>query len=88
MPAELDGGTEAVEADEELHDVVMEGEPGRARRSAAASRVWAARRRYAREVPLPQDSIANLFADLGERLVEIHRAELEAVEATARAVGR
>jgi len=88
MPAELDGAAEAVEADEELHDAVMEGEPGRARASAAAARVWAARRRYAREFPLPQDSIASLFADLGERLAAIHRAELEAVEATARAVGR
>ena len=88
MPAELDGAAEAVEADEELHDAVMEGEPGRARASAAAGRVWAARRRYAREFPLPQASIANLFADLGERLAAIHRAELNAVEATARAVGR
>jgi hypothetical protein len=88
MPAELDGAADAVEADEELHDAVMEGEPGRARASAAAGRVWAARRRYAREFPLPQDSIANLFVDLGERLAAIHRAELKAVEATARAVGR
>jgi Butirosin biosynthesis protein H, N-terminal/Domain of unknown function (DUF4872) len=88
MPAELDGAAEAVEADEELHDAVMEGEPGRARASAAASRVWAARRRYADEFPLPQESIASLFADLGERLASIHRAELKAVEATARAVGR
>ena len=88
MPAELDGATEAVEADEELHDAVMEGEPGRARASAAAGRVWAARRRYAHEFPLSQDAIAKLFADLGERLAAIHRAELEAVEATALAVGR
>ena len=88
MPAELDGAAEVVEADEELHDAVMEGEPGRARARAAAGRVWAARRRYAREFPLPQDSIANLFADLGGRLAAIHRAELTAVEATARAVGR
>ena len=88
MPAVLEGAAEAVEADEELHDAVMAGEPGRARASAAAGRVWAARRRYAREFPLPQDSIVNLFADLGERLAAIHSAELKAVEATARAVGR
>jgi hypothetical protein len=88
MPAELDGAAAAVEADEELHDAVMEGEPGRARASAAASRVWAARRRYAREFPLPEESIAHLFAGLGERLAAIHSAELLAVEATARAVGR
>lgn len=88
LPAELDGAGEAVDADEALHDAVMEGEPGRARASAAAGRVWAARRRYAREFPLPEDSIANLLADLGERLTAIHRAELEAVEATARAIGR
>ena len=88
MPAELGGATDALEADEALHDAVMEGEPGRARASAAAGRVWEARRRYAREFPLPQDAIANLFADLGERLAAIHRAELEAVEATARAIGR
>ena len=88
MPAELDGAAEAVEADEELHAAVMEGEPGRARASAAAARVWAARRRYATEFPLPGDSVANLFVDLGERLAGIHQAELEAVEATARAIGR
>jgi hypothetical protein len=88
MPAELDGAAEAVEADEELHDAVMEGELGRARASAAAARVWAARRRYAREFPLSKDAIADLFADLGERLAAIHRAELAAVEATARAIGR
>ena len=29
-----------------------------------------------------------LFADLGERLAAIHGAEVEAVEATARAIGR
>jgi Butirosin biosynthesis protein H, N-terminal/Domain of unknown function (DUF4872) len=85
MPAELDGAAEAVEADEELHDAVMDGEPGRARARAAADRVWAARRRYAHEFPLPEQAIVDLFADLGERLAAIHRAELEAVEATARA---
>jgi hypothetical protein len=88
MPAELDGAAEAVEADEELHDAVMEGEVGRARARAAADRVWAARRRYAHEFPLREDAIMRLFADLGERLAAIHRAELEAVEATARAIGR
>jgi hypothetical protein len=88
MPAQLDGAAEAVEADEALHDAVMEGEPGRPRASAAAGQVWAVRRRYAREFPLSQDLIASLFADLGERLVAIHRAEHEAVEATARAIGR
>lgn len=88
MPAELAGAAEAVGSDEELHDAVMEGEPGRARARAAADRVWAARRRYAHGLPLPQDAIANLFADLGERLTAIHRAELDAVEATARAIGR
>ena len=88
MPAALDGAAEAVEADEELHDAVMEGEPGRARARAAADRVWAARRRYAREFPLSEDSILKLFADVGERLAAIHRVEVEAVEATARAIGR
>jgi len=88
MPADLDGAAEAVEADEELHDAVMEGEPGRVRARAAADRVWAARRRYAREFPLPEDSILKLFADLSERLAAIHRVEVEAVEVTARAMGR
>jgi hypothetical protein len=88
MPAELDGAAEAVEADEELHAAVMEGEAGRARARVAADRVWAARRRYAHAFPLPEDSIADLFADLGERLAAIHGAEVEAVEATARAIGR
>jgi hypothetical protein len=88
MPAELDGAAEAVEADEELHDAVMQGDPGRARALVAADQVWAARHRYAHEFPLPQESIANLFDDLGERLAAIHRSELEAVDATARAIGR
>jgi hypothetical protein len=88
MPAALDGAAEAVEADEELHDAVMEGEPGRARARAAADRVWAARRRYAHEFPLPEGAIVDLFTDLGERLAAIHLAELEAVEVTARAIGR
>jgi hypothetical protein len=88
MPAELDGAAEAVEADEELHDAVMEGEPGRARASVAAGRVWAARRRYAGEFPLSEDSVADLLADLSERLAAIHRVELTAVATTARAIGR
>jgi hypothetical protein len=88
MPAALDGAADAIEADEALHDAVMEGEAGRARARAAADRVWAARRRYAHEFPLPVDATADLFADLSERLAAIHSAEGEAVEATAQAMGR
>jgi hypothetical protein len=88
MPDELDGAADAVDADEELHDAVMDGEPGRARAIAAAERVWATRRRYGREFPLSKDAIAGMFADIGERLAVIHRVERDAVEATARAIGR
>jgi len=87
MPSDLEGAAEAVEADEALHDAVMEGEPGRARASAAAATVWAARRRYASEFPIPEDLVADLFADLAQRLTAIHQAEVTAVEAMARAIG-
>jgi hypothetical protein len=87
-PDELDGAADAVEAAQELHDAVMEGEPGRARASAAAARLWATRKRYVDAFPMPRPRIASLFADLGERLEAIHRAEREALDATARAIGR
>jgi hypothetical protein len=39
-------------------------------------------------VPMPDDRMLELFADLGERLRGIHAAEVAALDATARAVGR
>jgi hypothetical protein len=86
VPPDLDGAVDAVEADEALHDAVMEGEPGRARARDAAAQVWAARVRYARAFPLPEERVWELFTDLGRRIAAIHDAEVEAVEVTRRAV--
>ena len=88
VPAELDGGAEAVEAAEELHDAVMDGEPGRRRASGAAETTWSIRDRYADSFPLPQDRIDALLADLERRVGEIHEAEREALGATAAAMPR
>jgi hypothetical protein len=66
----------------------MAGEPGRAAAREAAAVVWGTRARYAREFPLPPDRVAELFADLGGRLSEIHAAEVSALEVTRRAIAR
>ena len=86
VPPALPGATEAVAAAEDLHAAVLAGEPGRERARAAARAVWETRDRYAREFPLPKDDIRALFADLSSRLAAIRDAEVEAVEATARAI--
>jgi hypothetical protein len=88
VPPDLPGAADAVEADEALHDAVMAGEPGRAAAREAAAVVWGTRARYAREFPLPPDRVAELFADLGGRLSEIHAAEVSALEVTRRAIAR
>ena len=66
----------------------MAGEPGRPRVAEAAETVWAIRDRYAEAFPLPPDRIAAILADLGDRLGAIHQAEVDALELTARAIGR
>ena len=38
--------------------------------------------------PLPADRIAAILEDLGERIGAIHEAEVDAVDVTARAIGR
>jgi Butirosin biosynthesis protein H, N-terminal/Domain of unknown function (DUF4872) len=88
VPADLDGAADAVAAVETLHDAVMTGEPGRSRVTAAAETAWAIRDRYADAFPLPRDRIAAILEDLGDRLGAIHQAEVEAVDLTARAIGR
>ena len=88
VPPDLDGSADAVEAAETLHEVVMAGEPGRARASAAAATLWTVRDRYAEDFPLPPERVAAILADLGERLGDIHQAEVAALEVTARAIGR
>jgi len=67
---------------------VMEGESGRLRVRAAADTAWAIRDRYAEAFPLPPDRIAAILEDLGDRLGAIHQAEVDALEVTARAIGR
>ena len=88
VPPDLDGAAEAVEAVETLHEAVMAGEPGRSRVSAAAETAWAIRDRYADAFPLPPDRIAAILEDLGDRLGAIYQAEVDALEVTARAIGR
>lgn len=88
VPDDLAGAAEAVEADEALHDAVMAGEPGRVAARDAAGVVWAARARYARSFPSSADRRAELFADLGRRLHEIHAAEVAAFDATRLATVR
>ena len=88
VPVDLDGASEAVEAVETLHEAVMTGEQGRSRAAAAAETAWAIRDRYAEAFPLPPDRIAAILEDLGERLGSIYQAEVDALNVTARAIGR
>ena len=88
VPPDLDGAAEAVEAVETLHEAVMAGESGRSRVGAAAKTAWAIRDRYADAFPLPPDRIAAILEDLGARLGAIYQAEVDALEVTARAIGR
>ena len=88
VPPDLDGAADAVEAVETVHEAVMAGEQGRSRAAAAAETAWAIRDRYADAFPLPPDRIAAILEDLGDRLGAIHQAEVEALEVTARAIGR
>lgn len=88
VPPSLTDGIEAIEADERLHDAVMAGEPGRADAAAAAREVWALRNANADSIALDANARATLFADLGARLADIYEAEVAALDATARAIGR
>jgi len=88
VPPDLEGAAEAVEAVETLHDAVMAGESGRSRVGVAAATAWAIRDRYADAFPLHPDRIAAILEDLGDRLGAIYRAEVDALDMTARAIGR
>ena len=88
VPPDLDGAAEAVEAVETLHEAVMAGEQGRSRVGAAAETAWTIRDRYADAFPLPPDRIEAILEDLGDRLGAIYQAEVEALDMTARAIGR
>lgn len=87
VPADLDGAGEAVEAAETLHDAVMAGEAGRSRVAAAAETLRTVQDRYADAFPLAPDRVAAILEELGGQLRDIHDAEVEALEVTARAVG-
>ncbi len=64
-----------------------DGEAGRARvRAAAEATSWEIRARYAESFPLPADRIDEILRGLGDQLAGIHEAEVDAVEATARAI--
>ena len=86
VPPDLDGADDAVEGAETIRSAVNDGEAGRARVRAAADTVWAVRARYAESFPLPADRIDEILRGLGDQLTGIHQAEVDAVEATARAI--
>lgn len=88
VPRDLDGAADAVAAAEELHDAVMAGEPGRGRARVAGERLWAIRDEHAAGAAVTESRMLELFADLGERLRGIYDAEMAALDATARAIGR
>jgi hypothetical protein len=86
VPADLDGASDAVEAVEALRAAVADGEAGRKRVRTAAESAWELRAKYAESFPLPADRIDEILADLGTQLAGIHQLEMDAVEATARAL--
>jgi hypothetical protein len=88
VPPDLEGAAGAVEAIETLADAVNDGEDARERVRAAAETAWAIRARYAESFPLAPDRIEAILHDLGRQLAAIHEAEVDAVEATARAISR
>lgn len=88
VPPDLDGADDAVEAIETLRGAVSDGEDGRTRVRAAAGEAWRIRARYADGFPLPADRVDEILRGLGEQLAGIYQSEVDAVEATARAIGR
>ena len=88
LPPDLDGAIEVIDDAEALHEAVRAGEPGRERASAAARAVWAARADYGERFPGDADRVTALLADLGQRIGEIHLAEVEAIERLGRAIDR
>ena len=66
----------------------MAGEGSRSRVRVVAETGWAIRDRYADAFPLPPDRIAAILEDLGDRLGAIYQAEVDALDMTARAIGR
>jgi hypothetical protein len=88
VPSDLDGADDAVEGSEMVRGAVNDGEAGRAQVRAAAETTWRIRARYADSFPLPADRIEEILGSLGDQLDGIHQLELDAVEATARAIGR
>ncbi len=88
VPPDLDGAAEAAEAMETLHEAVMAGEAGRSGVAAAAETAWAIRDRYAEAFPLPPDRVTAILDDLGDRIGAIYQAEIDALDVTARAIGR
>ena len=88
MPPDLDGAADVVQAVEALHEAMMDGESGRSRAAAAAATAWAIRDRYADAFPTSPDRVATILEDLGDRIGAIYQAEVDALDLTARAIGR
>ena len=88
VPSDLDGADDAIEGAEMVRSAVNDGEAGRARVRAAADETWGIRARYAESFPLPAGRIDEILRGLGDQLYAIYELEVDAVEATARAIGR
>jgi hypothetical protein len=88
VPSDLDGADDAVEGMETVRSAVNDGEAGRARVRVAADATWGLRARYSESFPLPADRIDEILRSLGHQLEGIHHLEVDAVDATARAIGR
>ena len=87
VPPDLEGADDAVEAAETVRSAVNDGEAGRTRVRAATDTVSEIRARYAESFPLPADRIDEILRGLGDQLAGIYEAEVDAVTATARAIG-
>ena len=88
VPPDLDGADGAVEAVETLRGAVMGGEPERARVLRPPRRHGAIRHRYADEFPLPTNRVAEILRGLANSVAGSTQPEVDALEATARAIGR
>jgi hypothetical protein len=86
VPPDLEGAADAVEAVETLRAAVADGEAGRERVREASTVAWELKARYGPSIPLTPERIDAVLAGLGEQLLAIHAAEVDAVEATARAI--
>lgn len=68
--------------------MALDGEAGREWVLVAAETLETLRARYAERIPVSADRTAAILQDLGRRLGELYEVEVDALERTARAIGR